>query len=194
MSHKCCNHNIFRISNIKLTVKSQYSILMNDDLSHVLVHEVPNLRIIHVNGLAISFFRKKNSGFSSQYAHITGSKCFCEIEGYVLETLALVTNFNVEHCLYMRIGTVAFNFKVSKNLKSRLLKMSPQFYQRYNVTIPQRFPGIVIKKLYGNISALVFSSGSAVCVGAKRINQIYEFQKRFDIMACEIDSLLKSEG
>ena len=190
----CCNHRRFTITNVKLTVKMRKMVTIADNDSRVLVHETANLCVYHVNNLSLTIFRNKIHGFCSKFIHVTGTRCHCEIEHHVLETISSVSNAEAADCEFMKIGSISFTYKTCPGLKSRFLKMSPLFYQKHDVRIPRRFPALVLKKLHLNITGLLFNSGHLIGCGARRPQQIYDFIDKFNQLVGDVDRLLISEG
>lgn len=190
----CCNHKEFTITNIKMTLKMRKLVVFADDDPRILIHETNNIRVHHVNSLSLTVFRNKMHGFQSKYIHVTGTRCYCEIEDHVLQSIVDVSNIQLEDCEYIKVGSISFTRKICSGLKSRFLKMSPAFYQMHDVRVPRKFPALVLKKLHKNISGLLFNSGHLVACGARRPRQIFEFIDKFDQLVDEVNSLLAPEG
>ena len=190
----CCGHKNFSITNVKLTLKMNKLVVFDDNDPRILIHETNNIRIYHVNCLSLTVFRSKDHGFQSKYVHATGTSCYCEIEGHVLQSIVDVSNIRHSDCEYIRVGSISFTHKTRLGLKSRFLKMSPAFYQTHDVRIPRKFPGLVLKKLHKSTTGLLFNSGHLIGTGARRPQQIFEFIAKFNDLVAEVDALLASEG
>ena len=193
MTNKCCTSTRFRISNVKVSVHSVKLITINYPLNNsALIHDTANIKIVHFQNLAFSFFKKRSTGFSTPTVHITGLTCLCDASD-LLNILAEFTDFEPCDCLYLKVGTISFSFSVEPGLKSKLIKMSSQFYNKYDFRVPTRFPAVIVKSLYGGASTSIFNSGCAISCGAKRLGEIYRYLDKFDQMVQDVNTMLKNE-